>query len=663
LRKLATTAASAKFDSLQPLRSTGTWSADGEWFAFAAVRQGRAALMLIDLLGLGRDREIVFDQIGQVLSATWSPDGQSMALSALAGGVTDLYLCDLATGRLQQLTDDPFADLQPAWSHDGRSIAFVTERLSSSLSPLSIGRPQLAVVDVATRAVQPIAGDPSAAHLSPQWSADDRKLYFVSDPDGTMNIYRMDLSDPERDRITEVQTGVSGITPTSPAFSVAANESAMAFTVYERGRPRLVVLEQPDALRGSELAGPGPEIVAATNHETGKVDQYLADLDTGLPAITSIKTQPYLPSMSLEGIGQPYLSSGGGPFGTFVRGGGSLLFGDMLGERRLGAAIQLGNRLRDAAFAVRFLNQQQRWNWGLQGELQPSVMRYRHSEAVEHDGQPALLRRSDYFERMQLRAGAFVAYPFSRGLRVEFSGGVRQAMYRLDVRSQIASLSTGKVLQTDQVASTGGEPTTLVEVGAALVHDTTVFGPTGPLLGSRYRFEVTPTTGRLSYTSVAADVRKYFMPVRPYTVAVRLLHSGRYGGDSADPRLMSSFLGSEYLVRGHRKDMNYCRPDAARACGDDLIGHRLAVGNVEIRVPLWGIKSRQLEYAPFPIDLFAFADGGMVWSDLRGPARISSIGGGVRTNVAGFPIELGATRVADGPKPRWQFDFGFRVGF
>jgi hypothetical protein len=29
----------------------------------------------------------------------------------------------------------------------------------------------------------------------------------------------------------------------------------------------------------------------------------------------------------------------------------------------------------------------------------------------------------------------------------------------------------------------------------------------------------------------------------------------------------------------------------------------------------------------------------------------------------GFPIEISATRAADGPKPRWQFDFGFRVGF
>ena len=82
--------------------------------------------------------------------STWSPDGRSIAFSALAGGWTDLYVTDVATGSLRQLTDDAFADLQPAWSHDGRSIAFATERFSSDLSTLRFGRPQLAIMDVAT---------------------------------------------------------------------------------------------------------------------------------------------------------------------------------------------------------------------------------------------------------------------------------------------------------------------------------------------------------------------------------------------------------------------------------------------------------------------------------------------------------------------------------
>jgi outer membrane protein assembly factor BamA len=144
---------------------------------------------------------------------------------------------------------------------------------------------------------------------------------------------------------------------------------------------------------------------------------------------------------------------------------------------------------------------------------------------------------------------------------------------------------------------------------------------------------------------------------------VRMLHSARYGADGNDPRLLTSYLGSNYLVRGHRQDVRYCSPDVTRPCGDELLGNRLAVGNLEVRVPLWGLRSRQLQYGPLPIDAFFFADGGMVWSGAGKSTRISSIGGGLRVNVGGLPLEVGATRATDGPAPRWQFDFGFRVGF
>ena len=659
IRKLATTAASAKFDSLQPLRSAGAWSADARWFAFAAVRQGKAALMLIDMSGRGGDREIVFERIGQVLSPSWSPDGKSIVFSALAGGFTDLYVADVATGALRQLTEDAFADLQPAWSHDGRTIAFVTERFSSDLEALRFGRPQLALIDLATQTVTDVSVSPGRAHLSPQWSTDDNDLYFVGDPAGTMNIYRVELDTRALHRITNVDTGVSGITPTSPAFSVAEDAPVLAFTVYERGRPRLVVLDECASLEG-ELVASGPAVDPAPRD--GAIDSYLANPAQGLPDATSIGNHDYRSRLSLEGIGQPYLSSGGGPFGTFVRGGGAVLFGDMLGERRLGAAVQIGNRMRDAAFLLRYLNQERRWNWGMLAELEPSVIRYRRSEAIEIDGQPAVLRQADYLQRAQVRAAGVLAYPFSRGLRAEFTAGVRHARYHRDLRTQASAIDTGEVLAKERVESPGGVPTTVAELSAALIHDTTVFGPTGPLLGSRYRFEVAPAAGQLTYTSVTADLRHYFMPVRPYSIAVRVLHSGRYGADGGDPRLMSNFLGSSYFVRGHRQDLRFCHPDATRVCGDDLLGSRLLVGNVELRVPLFGILSRQIDYGMFPADAFVFADGGRIWGD-GSTSRISSIGGGVRVNAMGFPVELAAIRALDGPRPRWQFDLGFRVGF
>ena len=39
------------------------------------------------------------------------------------------------------------------------------------------------------------------------------------------------------------------------------------------------------------------------------------------------------------------------------------------------------------------------------------------------------------------------------------------------------------------------------------------------------------------YSGVLTDYRQYFMPVRPFTLALRGMHYGRYGRDGEDPRL------------------------------------------------------------------------------------------------------------------------------
>jgi Tol biopolymer transport system component len=662
IRKLATTAASAKFDSLQPLRSAGTWSPDGRWFAFAAVRQGRAALQLIDVGGGGPDRELIFPTLGQVLSPTWSPDGRSIAFSAIAGGWTDLYIADADTGALRRITDDAFADLHPAWSHDGRTIAFASERVSSDLRTLRIGPPQLALLDAGSGEIRPLPVAVAGTQINPQWSADDREIYFIGDPDGIANVMRVCLDTSTVHQITNVATAVSGITPTGPALSVSANEQTLAFTIYSNGRPHLTVVHPDDVLAGARVLTTPIAESAESAVDQDAVSRVLADYETGLAGGDAPRVQEYRPRLSLEGIAQPYLSSGGGPFGTFVRGGGALLFGDMLGERRLGAAIQIGNRLHDTAIELRFVNQERRWTWGGLAELEPGIARFRTSSAVKVNGQEALLRQTEYFQRMQVRAAALLAYPFSRGLRLEMFGGMRHAQYRRDQRVAVAAADTGEIIERERLEFSGGTPTTVAEFGAALVRDTTVFGPTGPLLGARYRVEVAPAVGQLRYTSVLADVRQYLMPVRPFTIAMRLVHAGRYGRDGHDSRLLPSYLGSSYFVRGHRGDLDFCTPDGAQACGEDLLGHRLLVGNLEFRFPLLGAWSRQIEYRLIPIDAFVFADGGIVSS--RGSrTRISSIGAGLRTNAGGLPLEIGAVRALDGPRPRWQFDLGFRVGF
>ena len=671
IRKLATTAASAKFDSLQPLRSAGAWSPDGKWFAFAAVRQGRAALQLIDVHDGRGDRELVFPTLGQVLSPTWSPDGASIAFSALAGGWTDLYMADVATGGLQRLTDDAFADLQPAWSHDGRTIAFASERFSSDAQTLRIGPPRLGLLNVQTREVRALDVAAGGMQINPQWSTNDREIYFIGDPDGIANVMRVCLDTDAVHQITNVATAVSGITPTGPALSMSANERTLAFTIYSNGRPHLVVVDPTEVLAGARAvsaAQPVAEPAGLVGTDEGIVSKVLADYESGLSKAATPIVHEYRPRLSLEGIGQPYLSSGGGPFGTFVRGGGALLFGDMLGERRLGAAVQIGNRLHDTAFEVRYLNQERRWTWGGLAELEPGVARFRTASSILYNGEPALLRQTEYFQRVQGRVAALLAYPFSRGLRMEMFGGMRHARYRLDQRLSVATVDSGKVVDSEQVEFSGGEPTTVAEVGAALVRETTVFGPTGPLKGARYRLEMAPTVGQLQYVTVLADLRQYVMPVRPFTVAMRMVHSARYGRDERDSRLLPNYLGSSYFVRGHRDDVRYCTPAAADACGDELLGSQLLVGNLELRFPIPGVWTGQLDYRIIPIDGFVFADAGVISATRESGSAtrrhsISAIGAGVRTSAGGLPLEIVWLRALDGPRPRWQFDLGFRVGF
>jgi hypothetical protein len=100
-------------------------------------------------------------------------------------------------------------------------------------------------------------------------------------------------------------------------------------------------------------------------------------------------------------------------------------------------------------------------------------------------------------------------------------------------------------------SGSAGAPLTLFETAAALVYDSSLFGATGPVLGSRYRLEIAPTLGDLSMVTLSADYRRYFMPVRPVTIAVRVEHVGRYGDAAGDPRLLPLVWSIRDLVRGY----------------------------------------------------------------------------------------------------------------
>ena len=159
------------------------WSPDGSQILFLR----RDGVFVASSLG-GTARQIA---AGAVASAAWSPDGSRVLLargSALsivaAGGGTD------------QLLIDGGVDLHScAWSPSNQWVACASGNSQAVL-------PGRGFANVAPSAIvlAPLAGGPltvvaerSVVNLSPTWSPDGGQLYFVSNREGTRDIYLVDV--------------------------------------------------------------------------------------------------------------------------------------------------------------------------------------------------------------------------------------------------------------------------------------------------------------------------------------------------------------------------------------------------------------------------------------------------------------------------------------
>ena len=681
IRKLTSTASDPHFESLQFLSSAGDWASDNRRFVFAGLTKGQPVLTIVDVDNGRREREQRFDDLDEIFNPVWSPDGSQIAFSAMRGGVLDLYIVDVKSGAVRQLTRDAFADMDPEWAPDGRTLVWVTDRFSSDVKAIAFGNYRIGAMDVSSGAVRPLTGFAQGRNTNPEFSADGRMLYFVAAPDGVANIYRASVKGGAEglvaggaEQITNVLSGVSGITPLTPALTVAANAPAIAFTVFEGDRHNIYATTTAAPAVSS---GTAPERNAAIlppyNRRTGDVTQLLASPTVGLPAADApAKEEPYRAKLSLDQVAQPTVGVGADRFGAYAAGGLSMLWSDMLGNHVLGTTIQVTNRFQEFGGAVGYLNRTHRWNWGLFGEQIPYVTGAFARGVTVVDGRQAFVEQTQRITQINQAVSGTVHYPFSQAHRVEFTGGVRRITFDNQVETDVFSLSTGT--RIDRTVEDLPRPSglNLGEAGTALVYDSSLMGATAPILGQRYRLEVTQTAGSVSYTGALVDYRRYFMPARPFTIALRGLHYGRYGGDSEDSRLAPIYIGNPGLVRGYEIysfDPTECVVDATSCTAfDQLIGSRVAVAGAELRFPLFGLFNRRSLYGPVPLDIAFFGDAGRAWtsneSQFADREWVRSAGVAFRLNAFGYAIlELDYVRPFDRPGRGWLWQFNLTPGF
>lgn len=698
-KKLVSANSDPHFDALRFIDSAGDWSPDGTKMALTVFAEGDNEIAIVDVDSKDILQKKDFEGVGALTNPVWSPDGGSIVFSGMEGGVSDIFIWEMESDVVEKLTDDRFADMQPTWSPDGQTIAFVTDRGSAtSFDDLMYGRMQIAFLDVATGNVQQLAlFGTGAKHINPQYAPDGQSLYFISDQDGFSDIYQYTFASGDLRRITQLVTGVSGITGMAPAMSIARETGTLLFSVFDEFEFHIYSLDAASASAGgvqvaiSDAPQPGRLLPPKDPLRGSRVTAYLGDPLTGLEPTGTYLVEDaveYDSSLSLDYIGQPSIGIGTGTFGSYAAGGAAAFFSDILGNRTLGISMTANGTVKDIGGSAFYLNQEKRLNWGFQVGRTPFLQGFSRS-GFDDQGRPFIstIRERTYVSQ----AGLIAAYPFSTTRRVEATVGATRFSFDTEEERFFLNQSGNFTGETETVGLDNRfKSLNLAEGSIALVGDNSLFGFTSPIDGSRFRLQVGATVGTEEFFTLTADYRKYIAAGRNFTVAFRALATGRYGNDfesESAQAITPFFIGWETFVRGYSFE-SFEGPDCigdpidspssgdllGSACPgfDRLVGQRIGVANMEIRIPFLGTDRFGLINFPFlPTELVLFSDAGLAWDDIddvnftfeqRASGRVPVFSSGVsaRVNILGFLV-LEAYYAKPWQRPERGAHWGFLI--
>ncbi len=257
LRRLAHRISDIVYETL-----TGERGAFATRIAYVTARQAGAereySLFVADVDG--HNAQLIVRSRQPLMSPAWSPDGRKLAYVSFEGNRSMVFVQDVFTGERERVAAFKGINGAPAWSPDGR-------RLALSLS--KDGNPEIYVMHLGSKRLTRLTRH-FAIDTEPAWSPDGRSIAFTSDRGGRPQIYLVEVEGGRPERLT-----YDGRQNLKPAWSPDGRKLAM-IRGDRGGRYRVAVMDLDNKMtqvltdtrldESPSFAPNGSMIIFATEH-------------------------------------------------------------------------------------------------------------------------------------------------------------------------------------------------------------------------------------------------------------------------------------------------------------------------------------------------------------------------------------------------------------
>jgi hypothetical protein len=229
---------------------------------------------------------------GSDVAPAWSPDGRNIAFrSETSDGAGGIYVIELGGRAPRKVADAAALDDALSWSPDGKKIAYADGDPDDT---------NILAVTVADGRVEPLVEKPGI-QLSPSWAPTGDEIIFSGNEGGEADLWTVDL---ETGRLNKITNDGGNTRPSvSPSGGkVAWIKRDTGVMTYDIATGQTNLIQAPRKVRFAPTWSPDEQYLAVTASDWGSPDVYLMKADgTNALLLTKRWKQEGMPAWSPDG--------------------------------------------------------------------------------------------------------------------------------------------------------------------------------------------------------------------------------------------------------------------------------------------------------------------------------------------------------------------------